>query len=299
MGSRERARENLQRAVQVARSVGDTEAAGLAALTVIEELGEYLSAEDLTATYDLAAELLSRSGNQEYKDRLLAASRLVLFLIGQLPTPPTWEGFNLYKAVLRYEVRIIERALRETKGVISRAAQLLGIRRQRLDAMLKGRGRHTALANLRAPVERQPRSLMFRDDVDCPETRAVVVLHVEDRPEVAEPVMMKLEDEGWSVETCATGAAALEKLESGERFDVLIFDFKLPDANGIGLIKHTKRLAHRHQTPIIMFSGDDVELEAKRAGASVFLRKPDDLDSIPETVARLLARRKGRETGVR
>lgn len=32
---------------------------------------------------------------------------------------------------------------------------------------------------------------------------------------------MTLQGEGWSVETCASGAAALEKLQSGERFDVL------------------------------------------------------------------------------
>lgn len=296
MGSHEAARRELQRAVEAAQGADDTEAEGLAVLTMIEELGEHLPAEELTPTYDRAAELLSRSGNQEYKDRLLAASRRVLFLIGQLPTPPTWEGFNLYKAVLRYEARIIERALKEARGIVSRAAEMLGIRRQRLDAMLKGRGRHTALAHLRTPVERQPRSLMFRGDEDCPETRAVVVLHVEDRPEVAEAVRMKLEDEGWSVETCIDGASALEKLESGERLDVLIFDFKLPDANGIGLIKHTRKLAHRQQTPIIMFSGDEVEMEARRAGANYFLRKPDDIGSIPETVARLLARRKGKES---
>lgn len=220
----------------------------------------------------------------------------MLFLIGHLPAPPTWEGFNLYKTVLRYEARIIERALKETRGVVSRAAKLLGLRRQRLDAMLKGRGRHTALAHLRTPVEHRARSLMFRSDEDCPETRAVVVLHVEDRPEVAEPVRIKLEDEGWSVDTCTDGASALEKLESGERFDVLIFDFKLPDTTGIELIKQTRRLAHRQQTPIIMLSGDEVEPEAKRAGASYFLRKPGDLDLIPETVARLLAQRKGRES---
>jgi CheY-like chemotaxis protein/predicted negative regulator of RcsB-dependent stress response len=296
MGSHEAARQKLQRAAEVAQGAGDTETEGLAVLTMIEELGEHLPVQDLTQTYDRAFELLSRSGNQEYKDRLLEASRRVLFLIGQLPMPPTWEGFNLYKAVLRYEARIIERALREARGVVSRAAELLGIRRQRLDAMLKGRGRHTALARLRTPVERQPRSLMFRGDEDCPETRAVVVLHVEDRAEVADAVRMKLEDEGWSVETCTDGASALEKLESGERFDVLIFDFKLPDANGIGLIKHTRKLAHRQQTPIIMFSGDEVEMEARRAGANYFLRKPGDLDSIPETVARLLARRKGKES---
>nr|QEO73719.1 TPR repeat-containing protein [uncultured bacterium] len=296
MGSQEAARRELQRAVEAAQGAGDTEAEGLAVLTIIEELGEHLPAEELTPTYDRALELLSRSGNQEYKDRLLAASRRVLFLSGALATPPTWEGFNLYKAVLRYEARIVERALREARGVVSRAAELLGIRRQRLDAMLKGKGRHTALAHLRTPVERRPRSLMFRGDEDCPETRPVVVLHVEDRPEVADAVRMKLEDEGWSVETCIDGASALEKLESGERFDALIFDFKLPDANGIGLIKHTRRLAHRQQTPIIMFSGDDVEMDARRAGANYFLRKPDDLDSIPETVARLLARKKGKES---
>ncbi|HEX8499150.1 MAG TPA: hypothetical protein VF659_01070 [Pyrinomonadaceae bacterium] len=144
----------------------------------------------------------------------------MLFLSGALATPPTWEGFNLYKAVLRYEARIVERAPREGRGVVSRAAELLGIRRQRLDAMLKGKGRHTALAHLRTPVERRPRGLMFRGDEDCPETRPVVVLHVEDRPEVADVVRMKLEEEGWSVETCIDGASAPEKLESGERFDV-------------------------------------------------------------------------------
>ena len=161
--------------------------------------------------------------------------------------------------------------------------------------MLKGSGRHRALAQLRAPAERQPRSLMFRDDEDCPETRAVVVLHVEDRPEVAEAVQMKLEDEGWSVEICTGGAAALEKLESGERYDVLIFDNKLPDTTGIELIKHTRTLAHRQQTPIIMLSGDEIEVEARRAGANTFLRKPGDVASLPETVARLLAHKKGKE----
>jgi CheY-like chemotaxis protein/tetratricopeptide (TPR) repeat protein len=296
MGSHEAALRELQRAVEAAQGAGDTEAEGLAVLTMIEELSEHMLAEELTPTYDRALELLSRSGNQEYKDRLLAASRRVLFLSGALATPPTWEGFNLYKAVVRYEARIVERALKEARGVVSRAAELLGIRRQRLDAMLKGKGRHTALAHLRTPVERRPRSLMFRGDEDCPETRAVVVLHVEDDSVIADGVSMTLHGEGWSVEMCMTGAAALERLEGGERYDVLIFDNGLPDTTGIELIRRTRALAHRQQTPIIMLSGDEVETEARRAGANKFLRKPGDVGSIPETVARLLARKKGRES---
>jgi CheY-like chemotaxis protein/tetratricopeptide (TPR) repeat protein len=290
------ARLTLQRAIEVAQNAGDTEAAGLAAFTILEELGNHLPSDDLTATYDRAADFLSRSGNQEHKDRLLDASRRVLFLVGVLPTPPTWKGFNFYDAVLRYEARIIQRALREAGGVVTRAAALLGIGRQSLESMLRGKGRHAALAQMRTPVEHRRSSLMFRDEVDCPELRAVCVLHVEDDRLVADAVNIMLDGEGWSVETCATGAAALEKLQSGERFDVLIFDNNLPDTNGIELIRQTRVLAHRQQTPIIMFSGDEVEMEARRAGATTFLPKPGGAGSIPETVARLLARKKGRES---
>jgi CheY-like chemotaxis protein/Tfp pilus assembly protein PilF len=295
MGNHRVARLTLQRAIEVARNAGDLETAGLAALTVVEELGNQLPSDDLSATYDRAADLLSRSGNQEYKDRLLAASRRVLFLMGLLPTPPTWKGFNFFDAIRRYEARIIERALREAGGVVARAAELLGIGRQSLDSMLRGKGRHMALAQLRTPVEPRARSLMFRGDEECPETRVVCVLHVEDDRLVADAVNMTLRDEGWSVETCANGAAALEKLESGERFDVLIFDNKLPDTTGVELIRQARTLAHRQQTPIIMLSADDVELDARRAGAGAFLRKPEDVSLIAETVARLLARKKGRE----
>lgn len=296
MGNHRVARLTLQRAVEVAQNAGDKEGAGLAALTILEELAEHMAAQDLSATYDRAAELLADSAHQDHKDRLLTASRRVLYLVGTLPSPPTWKGFNLYDAVLRFEARLIERALRETDGIVSRAAQLLGIERTSLDAMLN-RGRHKALAHLRTPVEPRRTSLMFRDDVDCPDTRAVSVLHVEDNAAVADSVNETLGEEGWSVETCGDGAEALERLEGGARYDVLIFDNKLPGLDGVELIRRTRALAHRQKTPIIMLSGnDDVEMQARRAGANVFLRKPADMPLITENVARLLARQKGRES---
>ncbi len=284
----------LLRAAEVAENAGDAEAAGLAALTIIEELGDHLPADDLSVIYNRAAELLSRSGNQEYKDRLLAASCRVLFLIGEHPTPPTWKGFDFNKAVLRYEARIIERALRETGGIVARAATLLGLKRQALDSMLKGSGRHRALAQMRAPVRHRKSSLMFRDEVDCPETRTVVVLHAEQQ-DAPDPALAKLEEEGWSVETCATGAEALERLSGGERFDVLIFGYRLPDITGIELIRRTRALAHRQRTPLIMLTDYDVEEDALRAGATTFLRKSGAAAEITETVARLLARRRKRD----
>ncbi|MFL6336120.1 MAG: response regulator [Pyrinomonadaceae bacterium] len=284
------ARLTLQRAVEVAQNAGDSEAAGLASLIILEELAEHLPLQDLSATYDRAAELLANSENRESKDRLLACSRRVLFLISSLPSPPTWKGFNFIEAVRRYEARIIEHALRDAGGVVTRAAQLLGVERRSLDAMLR-RGRHKALESLRTPVEPRRRSLMFRDEVDCPDTRSVSVLHVEDDALVANAVNMTLSGEGWSVETCADGAGALERLQSGARYDVLVFDNRLSDTSGLELIRRTRVLAHRQQTPIIMLSGDEVEIQARRAGANAFLRKPEDVPLIAETIARLLARR--------
>jgi CheY-like chemotaxis protein/tetratricopeptide (TPR) repeat protein len=298
MGSYRVTRLTLQRAVEVAQNAGDLEAAGLAALTILEELAEHLQPHDLSATYDRAAELLSSSGNQEHKDRLLAASRRVMFLVGSVPTPPSWKGFNFYEAVRRFEARLIERALSEAGGIVARAAQLLGIERTTLDAMLH-KGRHKALAHLRTPVEPRRRSLMFREDDDCPDTRAVTVLHVEDDAMVTDSVQVALGDEGWAVETCRDGAEALERLESGARYDVLILDNQLLPGgiDGIELIRRIRALAHRQQTPIIMLSGDDdVEVPARRAGANAFLRKSADVLLIAETAARLLARKKGRET---
>ncbi len=294
-GSNNAALQRLRRAIGVAQNIGDSEAAGLAALTILEELADDLPSHELSATYEQAAELLSNSDNRESKDRLLAASRRVLFLIGSLPSPPTWKGFDFFKAVHRYEARLIERALKDAGGIVSRAAQLLGIRRQSLNSMLH-EGRHKELTHLRTPVEPRKSSLMFRDEVDCPDTRVVSVLHVEDDALVAGAVNMTLSGEGWSVETCADGAAALERLQSGARYDVLIFDNRLPDTNGIELIRRTRALAHRQQTPIIMLSGDDVEMQAQRAGANAFLRKPEDMPALAETIARLLARKKGRES---
>jgi two-component system sensor histidine kinase BarA len=128
-------------------------------------------------------------------------------------------------------------------------------------------------------------------DADAKETRPISIMHVEDRPKVAGAVKKTLEDEGWRVETCTEGTAAMRLLESEAHYDVLIFDNQLPDINGVELIQRTRRLPHRQQTPIIMLSASDIEREARQAGADVVLKKPNDILKIAEAIARLLARK--------
>jgi DNA-binding response OmpR family regulator len=120
-------------------------------------------------------------------------------------------------------------------------------------------------------------------------SRHLNILHVEDNRTIADTVKEMLEREGWTVEACAGSASAQEKLSGETHYDVLIFDNKLPGVEGIELIRQTRQLSHRQQVPIIMLSASDIEMEARQAGANAFLKKPEEITVIAETIARLLA----------
>lgn len=285
----EEARAALSRAEEVAAQAGDSEGAGQAALTVIEEMGERLELCDLGDTYDRALRLLKGSRHPGNKERLLGCANKVLELVGALPLPSTWEEFSFREAVRRYEARLIEGALRETGGVVSRTAQLLGLTRQSLDSMLHRR--HRRLLPLRPPTEPRRSSLMFREDDPAQEGRAVRILHAEDDALIANVVGETLRDEGWRVSTFSDGAAALAEIESDAHYDLMLLDNHLPGVNGLELLSRARSLAHRQQVPIIMLSAADEWREARRAGANAFLRKPEDMHALTETIARMLARK--------
>src|SRR5215204_201017 len=225
-GQFEQAGEALLRAADVAEAAGDVEGAGQAALALIEELGRRLALQDLGASFERADALLADSRHPGNRNRLYACARLVLFVVGVLPEPHSWEGFSFREAVRRYEGRLIEGALRDSEGVVSRAAQLLGLTRQSLDSMLHRR--HRRLLPLRTPAEPRRSSLMFREPHEETQTRGVHILHAEDDALVAAVVREVLRGEGWRVSTYADGPAALDEIEGPEHYDLLIIDKQLP-----------------------------------------------------------------------
>lgn len=287
-GQHQQARLTLQSAVEVAHNAGDLEDAGLAALSIIEELGERLSADDLTLTYQCAAEMLAASHNLSTHARLSACACRVLFLVGSLPTPSAWRDFSLKEALHRYEARIIERALKDAGGIVTRAAQLLGFSHHN-SLIHRLNTKHRELLAARTPIEPRKSSLIFVNKGNK-QTRAIKILHVEDDHLVARAVKDTLRREGWTIEMCGEGTTALQILSGKAYYDVLIFDNELPSISGIVLIYEARRLSHRQQTPIIMLSASNVEKEARRAGANAFMRKPEGVMALAETIARLLAR---------
>jgi Bacterial regulatory protein, Fis family len=124
----EEARDALLRAAELAEGAGHAEQAGRALLAAVEELGAHMPRREMCATYERAAALLSASQDVETLRRLSACARRVLLLLEDRQMPAGWEDFSLRDAVLRYESGIIERALRDAGGAVSRAAQLLGMK---------------------------------------------------------------------------------------------------------------------------------------------------------------------------
>jgi two-component system, chemotaxis family, chemotaxis protein CheY len=114
------------------------------------------------------------------------------------------------------------------------------------------------------------------------------ILFVEDHEVVAQAVRDTLEAEGWRVSLCGNGAVAMLRLAGDARYNLLLCDYQLPDVDGLELVRYARTLPHRRETPIIMFSASECSSEARLAGANEFLRKPQDIGKIVETVARLL-----------
>jgi CheY-like chemotaxis protein len=119
----------------------------------------------------------------------------------------------------------------------------------------------------------------------------LTILYVEDHKLVADAVKDTLQAEGWRVVSCVDGAAALTKIASGARYDLLITDNHLPHVDGLELVYYARTLKHRAELPIIMFSAVDCRDRAEQAGVDVFLQKPEDTARLVPVIKQLLDRR--------
>jgi CheY-like chemotaxis protein len=117
---------------------------------------------------------------------------------------------------------------------------------------------------------------------------SLTILYAEDYEPVQQSVKETLEFEGWRVETCADGYVALLLIKSERRYDLLLLDNELPNVNGLELTRRARELPQRKRTPIIMLSASEGMRDAFLAGADMFLRKPQDIGKIVETIKRLL-----------
>jgi DNA-binding NtrC family response regulator len=116
------------------------------------------------------------------------------------------------------------------------------------------------------------------------------VLVVDDERLVRWSLSQRLSARGWNVTEAGTAAEAL----AAPAPDAAILDYKLPDGDGIELLR---RLRHVDpDLPVIMLTAhQDTELivEAMKAGASDYLTKPFDVDEVVLRITRAVETARG------
>ena len=133
-----------------------------------------------------------------------------------------------------------------------------------------------------------------------PETQTYNVLVVDDEPSVCQSVGKVLRRRGHQVEQALSVAQALEILERGAAFDLVLADLMMPQVGGLELIKIA---ADRWpDLPVVVITGYASiasAVEATKLGAVDYLPKPFTPDELMQTVAEAIERDSFRRKGVK
>jgi two-component system nitrogen regulation response regulator NtrX len=106
------------------------------------------------------------------------------------------------------------------------------------------------------------------------------IIVVDDEPNIGLSLQMILEGEGYNVLICKTASQFRARIAT-YRADVCLLDVRLPDGNGIELLRFLRQ--NDNQVPVVMISGHGTiahAVEAIRSGAFDFLEKPLSRDKV-------------------
>jgi DNA-binding NtrC family response regulator len=119
-------------------------------------------------------------------------------------------------------------------------------------------------------------------------TTEIGVLVVDDDQTARRLLHEVMAREGYRVEAAETGREAIEK-SGAAFFDVVLSDIRMPDRDGLEVLRALKRLAP--ETIVIMmtaFGSIETAIEAIKEGAYDYISKPFKLDEVRLTVKRAL-----------
>lgn len=114
------------------------------------------------------------------------------------------------------------------------------------------------------------------------------ILIVEDKESMAEMLRETLESEGYGIISATDGAEGIKLLKEN-RIDLVLTDLKLPQKNGIEVLKASKE--ENQLIPVIVmtaFGSIEIAVDAMKAGAFDFITKPFDTDHLLVLIKRAL-----------
>lgn len=117
------------------------------------------------------------------------------------------------------------------------------------------------------------------------------ILLVDDSQIVLTSISKIVTYSGYPVETCLSGAEALEKIAGGYRPDIVITDLNMPEMDGYELIDALRKLPACRFIPILVLtteSGQPHRERAKASGATGWLTKPVSAERLFDVLRQVL-----------
>ncbi|HHX39300.1 MAG TPA: response regulator [Armatimonadetes bacterium] len=105
------------------------------------------------------------------------------------------------------------------------------------------------------------------------------VLLVDDEEDACVVLGDVLECYGCEVRTVCDPAEAL-RIGCSETFDLVVLDIRMPEIDGIEVLRRIRSRGHREIVMLTGFIDDDLEAKARQEGAGAVLHKPVDLDAL-------------------
>jgi CheY-like chemotaxis protein len=111
------------------------------------------------------------------------------------------------------------------------------------------------------------------------------LLVVDDDNDLRETLQMLLEESGFMVTTAANGRAALERLRSGARPDLILLDLMMPEMNGWDFLARVRPDATLGSIPIVIMTAHK-SIDVPSVPREDVLHKPFDSSKLLATIAR-------------
>jgi two-component system nitrogen regulation response regulator NtrX len=108
------------------------------------------------------------------------------------------------------------------------------------------------------------------------------VLVVDDESGIRQSLTGVLEDEGYAVESVATGEECLDRLPEGA-FELVLLDIWLPAMDGLDVLAHIQEIPPFERPAVVVISGHgniETAVKATRLGALDFLEKPLSIQKV-------------------
>ena len=118
------------------------------------------------------------------------------------------------------------------------------------------------------------------------------ILTVDDSASIRMTTRIALTNAGYEVTEAVDGSDGLAKLNSGS-FDLVITDLNMPNMDGLTMIRELRKVPAHTGIPVVFLtteSDGDIKQQAKEAGATGWLTKPFDPESLVKIAKKVLGK---------